>query len=358
MKRKQIDIAFFIILTIICFVLLYIFWKKHEYANPELFAFVLILPVLALFYIFRRTKLNANIQLSSIDLLKNVDNSWIHIWRYINYGLRFLALSALVIAVARPQSSNSWKDVVTEGIDIVLAMDISFSMLAKDFEPDRLEGSKNVALKFISERPNDRIGLVVYEGEAFTQVPLTTDHRVLQDVFATVKPGLLESGTAIGMGLATAVNRLKESKTKSKVIILLTDGVNNQGSISPITAAEIAAEYGIRVYTIGVGTEGSALSPVQYAPNGVDFIYKRVPVEIDEKTLEEISELTDGKYFRATDNKSLFAIYQEIDLMEKTRTQVTEHSRRTDLYFPYAVAACLFLGIEFLIRMLILRTTP
>ena len=160
------------------------------------------------------------------------------------------------------------------------------------------------------------------------------------------------------MGLATAVNRLKESETKSKIIILLTDGVNNQGSISPITAAEIAAEYGIRVYTIGVGTQGSALSPVQYAANGVDFIYRRVPVEIDEETLKEISKLTEGQYFRATDNKSLFEIYKEIDVMEKTRTQVTEHSRRSDLYFIYAVTACLFLGLEFFIRTLILRTTP
>ncbi|NND77908.1 MAG: VWA domain-containing protein [Flavobacteriales bacterium] len=338
--------------------MLFLFWNRHEYANPQLFAFSVLLPLLAAFYIFRRSKLNASVKLSSIDLLRNIDNSWIHVWRYSCHGLRFLALSAMIIAIARPQSSNSWKDVITEGIDIVLAMDISFSMLAKDFDPDRLEGSKDVALSFISERPNDRIGLVVYEGEAFTQVPLTTDHRVLREVFSTVKPGLLESGTAIGMGLATAVNRLKESEAKSKVIILLTDGVNNQGSISPITAAEIAAEFGIRVYTIGVGTQGSALSPVQYAPNGVDFIYKRVPVEIDEETLQEISKLTDGEYFRATDNKSLFEIYKEIDLMEKTRTQVTEHSRRTDLYFPYALVACIFLGLEFLIRTLILRTTP
>jgi len=296
--------------------------------------------------------------MSTISTLEKIDNTWINILRYLTQAFRFFAISFLVIAIARPQSSNSWKDIVTEGIDIVLAIDISFSMLAKDFEPDRLQGSKNVALNFIQDRPNDRIGLVVYEGEAFTQVPLTTDHRVLKDVFSTVQPGLLTSGTAIGMGLATAVNRLKESEAKSKVIILLTDGVNNQGTISPITAAEIAAEFGVRVYTVGVGSQGSALSPVSYAPNGRDFIYRRVPVEIDEETLKEIAGLTDGKYFRATDNQALSDVYEEIDKLEKTRTQVTEHSSRTDLYFPYALIAVCFLGFEFLIRTLVLRTTP
>lgn len=296
--------------------------------------------------------------MSNISSLKKIDNTLINSLRYLTQALRFFAITFLIIAIARPQSSNSWKDIVTEGIDIVLAMDISFSMLAKDFEPDRLQGSKNVALSFIQDRPNDRIGLVVYEGEAFTQVPLTTDHRVLRDVFSTVQPGLLTSGTAIGMGLATAVNRLKESEAKSKVIILLTDGVNNQGTISPITAAEIASEFGVRVYTVGVGSQGSALSPVSYAPNGRDFIYRRVPVEIDEETLKEIASLTDGKYFRATDNQALSEVYQEIDKLEKTRTQVTEHSSRTDLYFPYALVAICLLAFEFLIRTLVLRTTP
>ena len=322
-----------------------------------MFAFALILPLLSLFYVLRNDKLFSKVKISSIEGIRKVDSTWTDILRYCSKVFRFVAITLLIIAVARPQSSNSWKDIITEGIDIVLAMDISFSMLAKDFDPDRLEGSKQVAMNFIKDRPNDRIGLVVYEGDAFTQVPLTTDHRVLKNVFSSVKPGLLSGGTAIGMGLATAVNRLKESEAKSKVIILLTDGVNNQGSISPITAAEIAAEFGIRVYTIGVGSKGSALSPVQYDIDG-SFIYRRVPVEIDEETLIEIAEITEGEYFRATNNKSLSNIYEEIDQLEKTRTQVTEHSRRSDLYFPYALIASALLFIEFLIRSLFLRSTP
>ncbi|MEM7163353.1 MAG: VWA domain-containing protein [Bacteroidota bacterium] len=323
-----------------------------------MFVCAFFIPLLAAFYIFRKTKLYGTVKLSSLESFKDQNETWIIILNYLAKSMRFVALSLLIIAVARPQSSNSWQDKVTEGIDIVLAMDISFSMLAKDFEPDRLEGSKNVALNFIQERPLDRIGLVVYEGEAFTQVPLTTDHRVLKDVFRTVKPGLLTSGTAIGMGLATAVNRLKESDAKSRVIILLTDGVNTMGTISPITAAEIAAEFGVRVYTIGVGSQGSALSPVQYAPNGRDFIYKRVPVEIDEETLTEIAEMTDGKYYRATDNQTLLQVYEEIDKLEKTRIKVTEHSSKTDLYFNFACLAGLLLAVELFVRILFIRTTP
>ena len=358
MNRRIADTIFFVLLIAACVIGMGYYWLKHDYANPELFALAASLPILATFYILRRSKLNPTIKLSTIKVLKPLDNTLYTVMKYIGYTLRFAALSLLIIALARPQSSNSWKDVVTEGIDIVLAMDISFSMLAKDFKPDRLEGSKDVALDFIKDRPNDRIGLVVYEGEAFSQVPLTTDHRVLQDVFASVRPGQLESGTAIGMGLATAVNRLKDSDAKSKVIILLTDGVNNMGSISPNTAAEIASQFGIRVYTIGVGTKGTALSPVRYAANGVDFIYGRVPVEIDEETLKDIAELTDGQYFRAVNNKALAEIYEQIDALEKSKISVTEHSRKTDLYFSFAMWGAVLLAFEFLIRSIILRTTP
>lgn len=358
MNKSLRDILFFVLLLGACALGLIFFWFKYDYANPELFALSLFLPLLALFYILRRNKLHASVRLSSISILKSLDNSLINVLKYLGHLLRFAALSLLIVALARPQSSNNWKDVVTEGIDIVLAIDISFSMLAKDFKPDRLEGSKNVALDFIQDRPNDRIGLVVYEGEAFSQVPLTTDHRVLQDVFSSVRPGQLESGTAIGMGLATAVNRLKDSDARSKVIILLTDGVNNMGSISPATAAEIAAQFGIRVYTIGVGTMGTALSPVRYAANGVDFIYGRVPVEIDEETLKEIAELTDGKYFRAVNNKALAEIYEEIDELEKSKISVTEHSRKTDLYYSFALWGAILLAFEFLLRNLVIRTTP
>ena len=263
----------------------------------------------------------------------------------------------IIIALARPQSNLSWQNVSTEGIDIVVAMDISASMLAQDFQPNRLESSKQVAIDFIEARPNDRMGLVVYEGESFTQSPLTTDHRVLVNLFKDVKTGMVEGGTAIGMGLATAVNRLKESDAKSKVIILLTDGVNNAGSIAPITAAEIAKEFGIRVYTIGVGSEGRALSPVAVFPDG-RYKYDYIDVKIDEATLQEIAKLTDATYFRATDEKALAKIYAQIDRLEKTKINVTEHSRKSEEYYLIALIGSILLISEFFFRKTILQTLP
>jgi Ca-activated chloride channel family protein len=273
------------------------------------------------------------------------------------FPLRILGLSLLLFALARPQSKTSWQDVRTEGIDIMIALDISASMLAKDLKPDRLKSSKNVALEFINDRPNDRIGLVVYEGESFTQCPLTTDHRVLRELFSRVRTGQIEGGTAIGMGLATAINRLRSSEAKSKVVILLTDGVNNRGSIPPLTAAEIAREYGVRVYTIGVGSRGKALSPVSIYPDGT-YKYERVEVKIDEETLQQIADMTGGMYYRATDARKLRDIYKEIDQLEKTLIQVTEHSKRNEEFFPFALAGCSLIFLGFFVDQTIFRSVP
>jgi Ca-activated chloride channel family protein len=267
-----------------------------------------------------------------------------------------LAIALLVIVLARPQSSNRWENVSTQGIDIVITLDISGSMLARDLKPDRLEASKDVAVEFISGRRNDRIGLVVFSGESFTQCPLTTDHAVLINLFKEIKSGMVEDGTALGVGLANAVTRLKDSEAISKVIILLTDGVNNRGAIDPITAAELAKAFGIRVYTIGVGTMGTAPYPQQ------DFFgrthYVQMPVEIDEETLQQISDITDGEYFRATDNNKLREIYAEIDQMEKSKINVKEFSRKEEEFLPFALAALILLVLEFLIRRSLLRSIP
>jgi Ca-activated chloride channel family protein len=243
---------------------------------------------------------------------------------------------------------------ITEGIDIVISMDISGSMLAQDLKPDRLEASKNVAMNFISGRPNDRIGLVIFSGESFTQCPLTTDHQVLQNLFANVKSGMVEDGTAIGMGLATAVNRLKESEAISKVIILLTDGVNNQGSVAPLTAAKIAQKFGIRVYTIGVGTKGYAPYPFK-TPFGTT-VYQDVEVQIDEETLQNIASVTNGQYFRATSNKALESIYREIDQLERSKIEIKEYHKKKEEFFPLALLALTLLIIEFALRHTIFRS--
>lgn len=334
------------------------FWVrfKYEFADAQWFWLLLLIPVFSIWNVWQ-PNVNSEVKISS---LKYFSNSPFGILALLRQGLivfKALGLAFLVIALARPQSKTAWQDVTTEGIDIVISFDVSASMLAQDFEPNRLEAAKNVAMDFIAKRPNDRIGLVVYEGEAFTQCPLTTDHKVLNNLFGDIRSGLIDGGTAIGMGLATAVNRLKESEAKSRVIILLTDGVNNAGSIPPVTAAEIAREYGIRVYAIGVGTIGSALSPVAIYPNG-QYKYDYVEVKIDEETLKEIAVMTDGSYFRATDNNSLENIYKEIDTMEKTRIQVTQHSKRNEEFFPFAVIGLLLIAGEFLLRTTIFRSAP
>ena len=255
----------------------------------------------------------------------------------------------------RPQASKNWKDIRTEGIDVVISLDVSYSMLAKDFDPNRIESAKKVISEFIDARPNDRIGLVIFGGEAFTQCPLTTDHKIIKNMFKEVKCGMLEQGTAIGLGLANAVARLSESKAKSKVIILVTDGVSNVGEIAPLTAAEIAKAYGIRVYTIGVGTNGKALMPVQIYPNG-QMEYDWVDVDLDEETMTKIANQTGGKYFRATDNKSLSRIYSDIDRLEKNIILEKNYSNKEELFLTFGIAATVLLILEFICKHILFKT--
>lgn len=274
--------------------------------------------------------------------------------------LRIAAFSALVLALARPQTQNSWKNQTVEGIDIMLAMDVSTSMLAEDLKPNRIEAAKNVAAEFIAGRPNDNIGLTIFAGESFTQCPMTTDHSSLLSLLHNVRTdiaarNLIEDGTAIGMGLANAVSRLKDSKAKSKVVILLTDGSNNRGDISPMTAAEIAKSLGIRVYTVGVGTTGTARYPMNY---GGTTQYVNYPVEIDENTLRGIASATDGDFYRAKNNKELNQIYHEIDKLEKTKLNVKQFSRRYEAYQPFAFAAMIILLLEIFLRITVFRRIP
>jgi Ca-activated chloride channel family protein len=274
---------------------------------------------------------------------------------HLPFVFRTLAILMITIALARPQASNSWRTENTEGIDIMIALDISGTMMAEDLKPNRLEASKDVATEFILSRPNDNIGLVVFSGESFTQCPLTTDHAVLVNLFNGVEYGMIEDGTAIGLGLANAINRIKNSKTKSKVIILLTDGSNNRGDIAPITAAEIAKSFGIRVYAIGVGSYGKVNIPVQ-TPLGLQ--YQQMDSEFDEKSLQDIAAMTGGNYFRATNNSKLRSIYQEIDQLEKTKINVKEYSKKNEEYYIFALLAFLFLLAEIVLRNTVLRKIP
>jgi len=325
-------------------------WREISFANPEFFWAFIIIPIMILWYILREKKLYGTVKISTINSFKSTP---LPILRHGLIVLRCIAIAALITALARPQTSLSWQDVTTEGIDIAIALDISGSMLAEDFKPNRLEASKEVAMDFISERPYDRIGLVIYAGESFTQCPLTTDHDVLINMFRNVKHGLIEDGTAIGMGLATAINRLKNSEAISKVAIILTDGENNKGSIPPVTAAEIAKKFGIRVYTIGVGSNGSARMPMQDQFGRT--VYQNVPVKIDEKTLKKIAKIADGKYFRATNKKSLENIYKEIDKLEKSKIEVTEYKKKSEKFVSFALFAACLLLIEFLLRNIIFK---
>jgi Ca-activated chloride channel homolog len=325
------------------------------FANPLwLYLLILIIPIIV-FYIFRQMNASASVQLSSLKGFQGVTNNLKTYLRHLLFIFRILAITLLIIVMARPQSTNRWENVSTEGIDIILSLDISSSMLAEDFKPNRISAAKDVAIEFVSGRPDDRMGLVVFSGESFTQCPLTTDHAVLINLFKDIKSGMIEDGTAIGLGLANAITRLKDSKAKSKVIILLTDGVNNQGEIDPITAAEIAKTFGIRVYTVGVGTMGTAPYPVQ-TPFGVK--YQDMEVKIDEEGLAQIAQMTDGKYFRATNNKKLAEIYTEIDQLEKSKIEVKEYSKKQEEYFLFALAAALFILLEVLLRNTYLRTVP
>ncbi len=327
--------------------------KNIEFANPEYLYLLLVVPLLVVWFWFNRTKSNADLQFSNTEVFENYRKS---IRTYLSYSLpvlRILAIGILIVALARPQSSSSSQNVSIEGIDMVMALDVSGSMLAQDLKPDRLEAAKIVASDFFDGRPDDRIGLVIFSGETFTQCPLTTDHSVIKNLFKDIKSGMIQDGTAIGDGLATAVNRLKESEAISKVIILLTDGVNNAGSVDPLSAAEIAKLYGIRIYTIGVGTIGMAPYPVQ-TPYGIQ--YQEVEVKIDEELLKQVTAMTDGKYFRATSNKKLQEIYAEIDQLEKSKIDVTEFRRKNEEFLPLAVLAFLLFTIEIILRKTIFRT--
>ena len=323
------------------------------FANPEyLFLLLLLLPIVG-WYIYELRKSDASVQVSDTRVLAAQPKS-IRIWLlHVPFVLRIAVITLISIALARPQLTNKWSSQSTEGIDIMMALDISGTMLAEDLRPNRLEAAKKVASDFVVARPNDQIGLVVFAGESFTQCPLTTDHAVLVNLFKSVEYGMVEDGTAIGLGLANAVNRMKDSETKSKVIILLTDGSNNRGDIDPQTAAEIAKTYGIRVYTIGVGSYGQARVPVQ-TPIGKQYI--TMDNEFDETTLRSIAETTGGQYFRAKDNTSLKAIYDQIDQMEKTKLRVREFSKHTENFMPFLYAALICLLLELIIRYFVIRT--
>lgn len=326
-----------------------------SFKDPEFFyLFLLMIPMIA-WYIWQNKRAGASIQFSSVMGFARIPKSWKYYFRHSVFVCSLISMSLLITALARPQSSNSWQNVTTEGIDIVIALDISSSMLAMDFQPNRLEAAKDVAIKFISGRPNDKIGLVIFSGESFTQCPLTTDHATVINLFRNIESGMIEDGTAIGNGLATAVSRLKESNAISKVVILLTDGENNRGEIAPVTAAELAKTYGIRVYTIGVGTIGTAPYPIQ-TPFGVQV--RDVEVKIDEATLQKIAATTDGNYFRATNNTKLADIYQEIDKLEKSKIDVKEYSKKDEEYLKYALAGAFMLLLALLLKMTIFRNIP
>jgi Ca-activated chloride channel family protein len=324
----------------------------YDLAHPERLWLLLAIPILGFRHVFFDAHLYADYLFSSPAkswhrLLPQLNRLWPHMLLLFGIGL-------LAIVAARPQSSSSYENLTREGINIILAMDVSGSMLSKDFEPNRLEASKVVAKQFIEARPNDRIGVVVYEAESITQVPLTSDHRVVKNTLSEIKTGLLEPGTAIGAGLATAINRMKEAEGKSNVIILMTDGMNNAGRIDPLDAAQLAELYGIRVYTIGVGTIGKAKSPVAIQ-NG-QYIYDWVDVEIDEDLMHTIADMTGGKYFRATSKSKLENIYAEIDQLEKTRFNVLQYDRKKEEYFPFLLAAIVVFMTEFILRKTVFRT--
>ncbi|GHT64301.1 aerotolerance protein BatA [Bacteroidia bacterium] len=306
-------------------------------------------------YIWKLRKSQASIQLSSLEGFEKAPNTFRIYLRHLPFICRLLALAFLIIAMARPQTTDKWSSETTEGIDIMMSLDISSSMLAQDLRPDRLKAAKDVAASFINGRRNDNIGLVVFAAESFTQCPLTTDHAVLLNLLKDVECGMIEDGTAIGHGLATAVSRLKDSKAKSKVIILLTDGTNNRGEIAPVTAAQIAQAYGVRVYTIAVGTIGEAPYPIQ---TSIGVRMQTIKVEIDEKTLTQIAQITGGRYFRATNNKALIEIYKEIDQMEKTKMSVQEYSKKQEEYGRYAMIGLLFFLLELLLRYTIFKNIP
>lgn len=333
------------------------FFNDITFSNKDAFYLFFALPVLIIWYVWKNRTHEGELHFSSLNTLQKIKPSALAKFRHSLFVLRLIAFSALICVMARPQSRTSWKDVKAEGIDIVLCMDVSHSMLAKDFDPNRLEAAKEVAKEFIDARPNDRIGLVVFSGEAFTQCPLTTDHAILKNIISDVRTGQMADGTAIGLGLADAVARVKESTAKSKVVILLSDGVSNVGEIAPLTAGEIAKTFGVKIYSVGVGTMGKAYTPVYIYPNGhMEFEY--VDVEIDEKVMNQISEMTGGKYFRATDNKSLKKVYAEIDRLEKSVINERNFSNKAERFFFFAMVAAIALLAEFLLKNTLFKLVP
>lgn len=328
-------------------------FENIEFANPKLLWLLLLVPLAIIWYILRHKKQEASVNFSDLKGMVKLPKTWKAYLRHLLFALKMAALALLIVALARPQSSSTNSTSNIEGIDIVMAMDVSGSMLARDLKPDRLTAAKNVASDFVKDRPGDRMGLVIFSGETFTQVPLTTDHGVMLNMLSEMKNGLIDDGTAIGDGLATAISRLKDSEAISKVVILLTDGMNNAGSVDPYTAAEMAKLFGIRVYTIGVGSYGTAPYPVQ-TPFGTQM--QQMKVEIDEKLLTTIANSTGGKYFRATNNQKLDEIYTEIDKLERSKIEVTEFRRLHEEFYPLVALALGLLLLEFLLRKTIFRT--
>jgi Ca-activated chloride channel homolog len=331
-------------------------FKNFEFANPEFFALLLLLPAIAWWYRQHYRTHYATLTFSNLAAFSGRSSRRGRA-RFLLPILRGLVFIALTVALARPQRLLSEQDVQTDGIDIMIALDLSSSMLAQDFEPDRLSAAKRVAAEFVEKRTYDRVGLVVFSGEAFTQCPLTTDHGVVQEFLSKLQSGFLQDGTAIGMGLATSVNRLKDSPVKSKIVILMTDGVNNAGYFKPEDAMQLAKTLGIKVYTIGVGSTGEALSPVGRRQDG-KYVFGLVPVEIDETLLENIANTTGGKYYRATNDRELEQIYAEIDRLEKTRIDVTTLRSRAEVFGNWVLAALVLVILELALRYTIFRTIP
>ena len=327
-----------------------------QFASPYFFWLFTLFPILVALYVWRTMKGGASLQISSVEGLEKTPKTLRYWLRHVPFVFRMSALSLLLVGLARPQGIEQNSSTNTEGIDIMLSIDVSGSMLARDFKPDRISAAKDVAGSFIADRVGDRIGLVAFAGESFTQSPLTTDQGTLQTLLSRIRSGLIDDGTAIGNGLATAINRLRESSAKSKVIILLTDGVNNCGEIAPLTAAQIAKAQGIKVYTIGVGSQGMAPYPAMDVFGNMTFVKQKV--EIDEKTLEEIASMTGGRYFRATNNQKLKAIYDEINTLEKSKVEVFEHITYHELYLVWLLGALAFLLAEYLLAHLVLKRIP
>jgi Ca-activated chloride channel homolog len=330
-------------------------FKGISFAYPWILYFLIIIPLMIVWYWLKGRQKQPSITYSSLNIFKNIAFSWRERFRHIPIILRVLAVALLIIALARPQNFSSGENIYTEGIDIAMVLDISGSMLAEDLKPNRIEAAKNVIDNFIKGRTSDRIGLVIFARDSFTQCPLTVDYSVLRNLLSQIKSGMIEDGTAIGNAIANGVNRLKDSKAKSKVIILLTDGVNNSGEVDPVFAAQIAKTFGIRIYTIGVGTKGEAPYPVQ-TPFGIR--YQMIPVEIDESVLQQISKITGGEYYRATDNKTLEDIYDKIDKLEKSKVEITSYRNAKELFYGWLGAGLFLLVLEVGLSKSVFRRLP